>query len=140
MPVRVVRRDDKEAVVREFRDRKIRLERARIIEPLRVGDHTWLAIDSVRGHSIEHAPGIAPLHQELRHERHVHEPGALAHRAMLLLPVREPVLSPPRQLLDNRLDARRRVPVGALPATHIAEVGTLLRQPVVHRRTLDAAR
>ena len=44
------------------------------------------------------APGVAALHEELRHERHVHHDHALARRAVLGRPVREPVWRAPRQL------------------------------------------
>ena len=68
-------------------------------------------------------------------KRHVHEADALAHRAVLGRPVVEPVLPTPGQLVDARLDALGREPVGALPAADVAEVGALLDEPVVDRAT-----
>src|SRR5690349_22430271 len=59
---------------------------------------------------------IAPLDEELRPERHILEARALARGAMLLRPVREPVLPPERPPLAHRLPAVRRVTVGPLPA------------------------
>ena len=59
---------------------------------------------------------------------------------MLFRPPREPVLPAPGELLDLGLEARRCVPVRALPSADITEIGARRDQPVVDRRGLHAAR
>ena len=104
--VRGVGGDDPEALVVELGDGEVGLERAALVEPLRVGDDARRAVDVVGRDVVEEPPGVAPLHEELRHERHVHEDHALARRLVLGLPVREPVLPAPREAA--RPSARRR--------------------------------
>ena len=143
--MRGVGRDHVEVVVSQLGDRQVGLELAVVVEPLRVRDHARLGVDAVGGQPLELPPGVAALHRELGHERHVHQDHAVATGAMLSLPVRVPVLAAPGELAcRGRLawgqGTRRRVPVGAFPATDVAEERVLRHQPVVNRRQLRAAR
>ena len=95
-----------------------------------------VAVDVVGRQVLEQPARVAALHEELRHERHVHRDDVLAGRAVLGRPPVEPVLPAPRQRLDDRRRlARRRVPVGALPAADVAEVRAARGEPVVQRRS-----
>ena len=125
--------DDQEALVAELGDGQVGLERAGVVQPLRVGDHPRRAVDVVGGDAIEAPAGVAALHQELAHERHVHDDDVVARRAMLGLPVREPALPAPGQRPRVRRRAWRPVPVGALPAAHFAEVAAGRRQTARER-------
>ena len=123
--MRGVGRDDPELLVAELRDGEVGLELSGAVEPLRVRDHAGGAVHVVGRDEVQDAAGVASLDEELRHEGHVHEDDALPRRLVLGLPVREPFLASPRERVDLGLDAVRRIPVGALPAAHVAEVGAL---------------
>ncbi len=83
---------------------------------------------------------FSALHEELGHERHVHQDHPGARRLVLGAPVREPVLPAPAQALDLGRNARRRVPVGAFPAADVLEAGAARGQAVVQRRAPGVAR
>ena len=59
--VRGVGGDDQEALVVELGDGEVGLERAALVEPLRVGDAAGVAVDVVGRDAVEHAPGVAAL-------------------------------------------------------------------------------
>ena len=131
--------DHPEAIVVELGHGEIGFEATGLIEPLGVGDDPSFAVYAIGRDPLECTARIRPLHEEFRHERHVHKPDALTDCAMLLGPVGEPVLPAPGQCLHDGFDARGCEPVGALPAGHIAEVGTRTGQAIMDRGALDSA-
>ena len=127
--VRGVGGDDPEALVVELGHGEVGLERAALVEPLGVGDRRPASPStSLAEMRSSTAPGVAALHEELRHERHVHDDHALARGAVLGRPVREPVLAGPTTACSaSGSTPARRVPVGALPAADVAEVRAAAR-------------
>ena len=105
MAVGGVRCHHPESVLVELGDGEVGLQRAAVVEPLGVGDETGLGVDAVRREVVEEGSGVTALHEELRHERHVHRDDAVAGCLVLGLPVGEPVLPAPREPLDGRLGA-----------------------------------
>ena len=109
------------------------LDAGTVVEPLRVGDESRFAVHARGAHVVQDRAGIGALDPELRHERHVHEAHALADGLMLASPRVEPVLPAPGQLSDLCLLTGPGVPVGALPAGDVTEVGALRRKAIVQR-------
>ena len=135
-----IRCDDPEAPVVKFGHGEVCFQQAGRIEPGGVGDDSGVSIDAVGGDALHHRTGVAALHEEFRHEGHVHEAHAFPDRPMLALPLAKPVLATPTQLTDRGLDTGTGVPVSAFPTGDIAEVRTLSGELVVQGRALDAAR
>ena len=134
--------DDPEALVVELGHREVGLSLPAVVEPLRVRDRAARrrrrCSPQIR---FEHAPGVAALDEELRHERHVHEDHALARRAVLALPTVGNQLGRPHESASTcGVIAGWRVPVGAFPAADVAEVRAARREAIVDRRLLRAAR
>ena len=104
-----------------------------MIEPLRVGDRPRISSDGVRRQLIENHTCLAPLDEELGHERHIHQTDTLANGAVLGFPVWPPVLTPPGKFVDFWRNPDRGEPVGAFPAAHVAEIGPLFDKAIVDR-------
>ena len=88
---------------------------AAFVQPLRVDDAPDRDRHVVRADQVERPFGVAPLDQELGHERHVEHADGFAHHAMLGRLERERVVARPTEL-DVGVRARRGEPFGVLPA------------------------
>ena len=131
--------DHQEPVVGQLRHGQVGLDPAVVVEPLGVGDPPRLAVHVAGRQLVEHRARVGAGHRELRHERHVHQPDALAHRAVLVGPLLEPRRVAPGRLGD-RVAPGPGEPVGALPAGHLAQQPAVADQPLVHRREQPVAR
>ncbi len=132
--------DDPVPIVVELGHGEIGFDRAGLVQPLRVRDHAGVTVDVVGRQLVQQPAGVATLHEELRHERHVHHDHVVASRLVLGSPVVEPVLSAPRQPLDHGFDTFRGEPVRTFPAADVLEVTALQLQPLMDRRHLGVAR
>src|SRR5215469_2132542 len=95
--------DDEITIVTQPRDGQIGLDATALIEKLRV-EHTADRHATInRRDAVECGLGVAALHQELRERALFEQPYALAHGAMLLGVVLEPVLSAPAVLVFRLL-------------------------------------
>ena len=140
VPMRGVGGDDEELIVVEHGHGQVGLERAAVVQPLGIGDPAGLGRHPVGRDPLELPAGVPALHEELGHERHVHEDHAVPGGVMLGGPVVEPVRTAPGQFAGLGRDPGRCVPVGAFPAADVAEASPLFGQPVVDRRQPRAPR
>ena len=131
--VRGVGGHHEEVVGVEFGDREVGLERSGLAQPLRVRDPPGLAVHCVGRQLVDHGAGVAALHPELRHERHVHHDHALAAGTVLGGPLVPERRTSPREWARVGRGARTGVPIGALPAADVLEERSLGREPIVQR-------
>src|SRR5690348_11592631 len=131
--------DHHEAAVGEPRDADVRFDSTTSVEKLRVADLADRHAAVGGGDDIERTLGIASLHEDLRKRGLLEKSNRLAHRAMLLCIVLEPVLSSPGVLVGRPLTGLC-VPVGSLPPGRLAEAGTGRSNAIVQHAALDAAR
>ena len=132
--------DDHEAILGEARHGEISENPARVVAPLGVGHLTHGTRDSIGTEAIEDGGCIGALHEELRHERHVHGTDGLAHGAVLLCDPRAPESSAPgpRDLpLGFALGIE---PLDELPPGRVGEVSSVRDPDVVQRRAANASR
>ena len=111
-----------------------------LVEPLGVGDPPRFAVHRVGAEAIEQRPGVRTGHLELRHERHVEQPHALAHGAVLGLPLLPEVGAAPGELGFRGDDPSAGEPVGALPSGDVLEPRALRGHALVQRRALHPPR
>src|SRR5579863_2916596 len=139
MGLREGRGDDQEALRRQPRDREIGFDTAARVQELRVDDAADADADRCGRDAVQHRLGVAALYEELGEGALLEHADALAHRAMLLGMVGEPVLPSPAVLVLRSL-AGLRIPIGPFPAGGFAEAGPSRGQPVVQDALLDVAR
>ena len=128
-----VRRHHEEVVLAQLRHGEIGLDPPVVVEPLGVRDDAGIAVHRTGRQLVEELARARSGHPELRHERHVHQPDAVADGVVLVLPLGEPRRTSPRRL-GLRGATRAGEPVSALPTRHLAQVAALLDESLVHRR------
>ena len=97
------------------------------VDQLAVGDG-----DVVGANPLQLALRVGPLHQIFGERAHIEEADIVAHGAMFLAHIVEPVLPAIGVFIAQR-DARRREPIGAFPADRFAEAGIVLGVARVQR-------
>jgi hypothetical protein len=83
VPVDRVRTHHQELALGQPRHRQVGLDPTALVGPLGVGDPTGGHIEVVAAQPVEQRQGIPALHEELRHEGHVHEDDAFPAGAVL---------------------------------------------------------
>ncbi len=134
-----VRHDDEEPVLREACDRQVRLDAAALVQPLGVDDPPDGHGDVVCADPAEDALGVATLHEELGHQRHVEHPDRFSDDAMLVGFDGEGVAAGPTQR-DLRVRASRSEPFRVFPARRHREMRAGRGQAIVDDRPADVAR
>ena len=111
------------------------------VRPLRVDDAADGYVDVVAAQPIEGHERVPSLHDELRHEGHVHQDHVLpAGPVLFRRPYRRPVLPPPAVgSVTSAFSPCRRVPVGDLPTRRLHEAGAGLGQAIVEDVALHVA-
>ena len=131
--------NDKELVVLKPGHRQVGLDAATLVQPLGIDNAPRLHVDVRCRNAVQHLQRIAALDRVFGEARLIEE-GAVGHQLLgLIVGAGEPVLAA-IGIFIFRLHAIARIPVGALPAVHLAEHGAELLLVVVQRRAPDAAR
>ena len=125
--------------LREAGDGEVGLDAPALVQPVGVDDAPRLDVHVGGAHPLQDAGRVPPFHEELGEARLVEEGGPFARRAVLGRRMLEPVLAAEGVFVD-RLHARRRVPVGPLPAGRLAEARAARGEALVERGVADVPR
>ncbi len=132
-------RDDQEGIFGKPGYRQVRFDASSVVQPLRVDKPSDIAVDIVGTDVVQDTHGVATLQPEFGEGRLVEQADTLTHGHVLGGRIVEPVLPSPAVFVCGR-HARRRIPVGALPAERLAVTGADGAETFVKRRSANTAR